>query len=183
MSPWRTPCGSHAPEVYARRDCYRAPGRGGRCKVYKLPHRAHLSTLLFPVDSTDNSRRSSAIHGSAPPFEGRVPYASMGVFPPGCGKGRRRPRAVGDSVVSPPPSPELPWRGSSVPASRTAFRNACARAICRPHARSRAPARAGRAPSRDRPVLGPPERQPGAHTRARPQAWCRRPLWHVPVAA
>ena len=82
-----------------------------------------------------------------------------------------------------PPLPELPWRGCSVPASRTAFRNACARAICRPHARSRAPARAGRAPSRDRPVLGPPERQPGAHTRAHPQAWCRRPLWHVPVAA
>ena len=81
MSPWRTPCGSHAPEVYARRDYYRAPGCGGRCKIYKLPYRAHLSTLLFPVGSTDNGRRSSAIDGSAPPFEGRVPYVSVGVSP------------------------------------------------------------------------------------------------------
>ena len=35
---------------------------------------------------------------------------------------------------------EPPWRGCSVPASRIAFRNACERVICRPHAHSRAPA-------------------------------------------
>ena len=82
-----------------------------------------------------------------------------------------------------PPLRELPWRGCSVPASRTAFRNACERVICRSHAHSRAPARAGPAPSRDRPVPAHPERQPGAHTRARPRAWCRWPLWRVPAAA
>ena len=181
MSPWRTPCGSHAPEIYARRDCYRAPGCGGRFTVYKLPYRAHLSTLLFPIASTDNGRRSSEIDGSAPPFEGRVPYVSVGVSPPACGKDRRRSRAVGDSAVSPPPSPGAALGSCSVPASRIAFRNACERVICRPHAHSRAPARAGPAPSRDRPVPAHPERQPGAHTRARAWCRCRWPLWRVPA--
>ena len=80
-----------------------------------------------------------------------------------------------------PPLRELPWRGCSVPASRTAVRNACERVICRPHAHSRAPARAGPAPSRDRPVPAHPERQPGAHTRARAWCRCRWPLWRVPA--
>ena len=82
-----------------------------------------------------------------------------------------------------PPLRELPWRGCSVPASRTAFRNACERVICRPHAHSRAPARAGPAPSRGRPVPAHPERRPGAHTRARAWCRCRWPLWRVPAAA
>ena len=34
-----------------------------------------------------------------------VPYVSVRVPPPACGKDRRRSRAVGDSAVSPPPSP------------------------------------------------------------------------------
>ena len=135
----------------------------------------------FPVDSTDNSRRSSTIHGSAPPFEGRVPYVSADVPPPACGKDRRRSRAVGDSAVSPPPSPGAALGSCSDPASRIAFRNACERVICRPHAHSRAPARAGPAPSRDRPVPAHPERQPGAHTRARAWCRCRWPLWRVPA--
>ena len=78
---------------------------------------------------------------------------------------------------------EPPWRGCSVPASRIAFRNACERVICRPHAHSRAPARAGPAPSRGRPVPAHPERRPGAHTRARAWCRCRWPLWRVPAGA
>ena len=124
---------------------------------------------------------SSTIHGSVPPFEGRVPYVSVGVPPPACGKDRRRSRAVGDSAVSPPPSPGAALGSCSVPASRIAFRNACERVICRPHAHPRAPARAGPAPSRDRPVPAHPERQPGAHTRARAWCRCRWPLWRVPA--
>ena len=148
-------------------------------------HSSDPRALLVLADFASTAPKTAAVRLRST----GAPHRSKGAFhtyrwafpPPACGKDRRRSRAVGDSAVSPPPSPGAALGSCSVPASRIAFRNACERVICRPHAHPRAPARAGPAPSRDRPVPAHPERQPGAHTRARAWCRCRWPLWRVPA--
>ena len=123
----------------------------------------------FPVESNKNSRRSSAIYPIATPFEWRVATPSESPEPRWCSNGTRRSRPVGDIVPEPPRRPAQLRRGCWVPASRAVRSNGCQREIRRAHARPRAPARAGGAPSRPRHALARRERRCSARTDARQQ--------------
>ena len=83
--------------------------------------------------------------------------------------GRDGNRPVGDIVPEPPRRHAQLRRGCWVPASRAVRSSASAREICPAHARPRAPARAGGAPSRPRHALARRERRCGARTDAREQ--------------
>ena len=83
--------------------------------------------------------------------------------------GRDGNRPVGDIVPQPPRRHAQLRRGCWVPASRAVRSSASAREIRRAHARPRAPARAGGAPSRPRHALARRERRCGARTDARQQ--------------
>ena len=72
-------------------------------------------------------------------------------------------------MPQPPRRPAQLRRGCWVPASRAVRSSASAREIRRAHARPRAPARAGGAPSRPRHALARRERRCGARTDAREQ--------------
>ena len=150
---------------------YRAPGFGDRCRVNKVPHKAHLSTTpLFPIiDSTNSSRRSSAIYPIATAFEWRVATPSESPEPRCCSNGTRRSRPVGDIVPEPPRRHAQLRRGCWAPASRAVRSSASAREICPADARPRAPARAAGAPSRPRRARARRERRCGARTDAREQ--------------
>ena len=86
-----------------------------------------------------------------------------------CRDRTRRSRPVGDIVPEPPRRHAQLRRGCWVPASRAVRSSASAREICPAHARPRAPARAGGAPSRPRHALARRERRCGARTDAREQ--------------
>ena len=83
--------------------------------------------------------------------------------------GRDGNRPVGDIVPQPPRRHAQLRRGCWVPASRAVRSNRCQREIRRAHARPRAPARAGGAPSRPRRARARRERRCGARTQAREQ--------------
>ena len=130
----------------------------------------------FPVESNENSRRSSAIYPIATPFEWRVAMVSESPEPRWCSNGTRRSRPVGDIVPEPPRRPAQLRRGCWVPASRAVRSSASAREICSADARPRAPARAAGAPSRPRRARARRERRCGARTDAREQPAAARAL-------
>ena len=168
-SPWRTPCGIRAPPG----TCLARPHPRTRLWGSKSGTFSALRGISggshFPVERRgkgNNVFQTSLIHTA---FEWRVPMVSESPEPRWCSNGTRRSRPVGDIVPQPPRRPAQLRRGCWVPASRAVRSNGCQREIRRAHARPRAPARAGGAPSRPRHALARRERRCGARTDAREQ--------------